>query len=104
MKDKDYTSVICKGFCSFYREGKEDLCCGTYLFLKNNLTLRELCFLLDLSKMDERPSECVFPADEEIKRLVCNKCDFLVDGCDFREDGSHPPCGGYSIIEMLLRH
>jgi len=104
LKDKDYTGVICNGFCSFYKEGKEDLCCGTYLFLKNNLTLHELCSLLDLSKMDERPSELVFPADEEIKRLVCDKCDFLVDGCDFREDGSHPPCGGYSIIEMLLKH
>ena len=107
MKDQDYTSIICKGFCSFYKEGKEDLCCGTYLFLKNNLTLRELRSVLSLSKMDDRPSEHVFPAfpaDEEIKRLVCDKCDFLVDGCDFREDGSHPPCGGYSIIKMLLNH
>ena len=104
MKDKAYTSIICKGFCSFYKEGREDLCCGTYLFLKKNLTLRELRSALDLSKMDERLSEYVFPADKEIKKLVCDKCDFLVDGCDFREDGSHPPCGGYSIIEMLLRH
>jgi hypothetical protein len=104
MKDRDHTNMICKGFCSFYKEGKEDLLCGAYLFLKKNLTLRELRSLLDLSKMDERPAEQAFPADEEIKRLACDKCDFLVDGCDFREDGSHPPCGGYSIIEMLLKH
>ncbi len=104
MKDKDYTGIICKGFCSFYKEGKDDLCCGAYLFLKKNLTLRELHSVLELSKMDERPLEYVSPADEEIKRLACDKCDFLVDGCDFREDGSHPPCGGYSIIEMLLKH
>ena len=104
MKNEDYTSIICKGFCSFYKEGKEDLCCGSYVFLQNNLTLRELRSALDLSKIDERPSEYIFPADEEIKRLVCDKCDFLVDGCDFREDGSQPPCGGYSVIEMLLTH
>ncbi len=102
MKDKDYAGIICKGFCSFYKEGKEDLCCGTYLFLKRNLTLRELRSVLDLSKMDECSSKYFFPADDEIKRLVCDKCDFLVDGCDFREDGSHPPCGGYSIIKTLL--
>jgi hypothetical protein len=102
MKDKDYTSVICRGFCSFYKEGKEDLFCGTYLFLKNNLTLCELRSVIDLSKMDGRAQGYVFPADEEIKRLVCDKCDFLVDGCDFMEDGSHPPCGGFSIIKMLL--
>ncbi len=98
MKDKDFTGIICKGFCSFYKEGKADLCCGAYLFLKNNLTLLELRSVLDLSKLDEHPS------DEEIKRLACNKCDFLVDGCDFREDGSNPPCGGYSIMEMLLKN
>ena len=102
MKDKEYTSMICKGFCSFYKEGKEGLCCGAYLFLKNNLTLRELRSLLDLSKMYKRPSEYVYPSDDEIKGLVCDKCDFMVDGCDFMEDGSHPPCAGYSIIEMLL--
>lgn len=104
MKDKDYTSIICKGFCSFYREGKEDLSCGTYVFLRNNLTLRELLCELELAKMKELPSESVFPADETIKKLVCDKCDFLVGGCDFREDGSHPPCGGYGIIQMLLNH
>ncbi len=102
MKDTDYTRIICRGFCSFYKEGKEDLCCGAFLFLKKNLTLHELRSVLDLSKMAERPQKCTFSADDEIKKLVCNKCDFLVDGCDFREDGSHPPCGGYSIIEMLL--
>ena len=103
MKDKDYTGIICKGFCSYYKEGKEDLCCGTYLFLKRNLTLGELCSVLDLSKMDERPSEYFSTADDEIKRLICDKCDFAVDGCDFREDGSHPPCGGYSIVGILLK-
>ncbi len=102
MKDTDYTGIICEGFCSFYKEGKEDLCCGTFLFLRENLTLHELRSVLELSKMAERPQKCTFCADDVIKRLVCDKCDFLVDGCDFREDGSHPPCGGYSIIEMLL--
>ena len=104
MKDKEYTSIICEGFCSFYKEGKADLCCGTYLFLRNNLTLLELRSALDLSKIDEHPSEHVFPADEEIKSLACNKCDFLVDGCDFRVDVSLPPCGGYNIMKMLLTH
>ncbi len=102
MKDKDYTCIICKNFCQFYKEGKEDLYCGTYLFLRNNLTPGELRSILSLSKACERPAEYTFTADDEIKKVVCEKCDFLVDGCDFREDGSHPPCGGYRIIELLL--
>jgi hypothetical protein len=103
MKDNDYVDIICKKFCSFYKEGKEDLCCGTYQFLKKNLTPVELRSIIVLSKAGEHTGEYTFAADDEIKKLVCNKCDFLVDGCDFREDGSHPPCGGYIIIETLLK-
>ncbi|MBF0506267.1 MAG: hypothetical protein HQL09_05475 [Nitrospirae bacterium] len=102
MKDKAYTGIICKKFCSFYKEGKEDLYCGTYSFLKNNLTLRELRSVLELSEKPDCPSKSAPNTDEEIRSLVCEKCDFLIDGCDFREDSSHPPCGGYHIIEMLL--
>lgn len=102
MKDKEYTSIVCKEFCSFYKEGKEDLYCGTYLFLRNNLTPHELRSLVRISGGRKHPARRASPADTEIKKLVCNKCDFLVDGCDFREDGSYPPCGGYYIIEMLL--
>ncbi len=102
MKDKEYTGMICKNFCSFYKEGKEDLLCGTYLFLRKNLTPRELSSAIKLSGRRKHPTAGASPADEEIKSLVCRKCDFLVDGCDFRENGSQPPCGGYYIIEMLL--
>ena len=102
MKEDAYTGIICKGLCTFYKEGKEDLCCGTYQFLKKNLTLVELRSMIELSKALERPDEYTFDADDYIKKLVCDKCDFLVDGCDFREDGSLPPCGGYIIIEKLL--
>jgi hypothetical protein len=103
IKDEDYTGIICKRFCSFYKEGKEDLCCGTYLFLKRNITLHELSCFIDLSKAIQLQPECTFSADDEIKSLVCEKCDFMVDGCDFREDGSLPTCGGYIIIEKLLK-
>ena len=104
MKDENYSGIICKRFCSFYKEGKkEDLCCGAFSFLNKNLTPRELRLLLDLLKSDERSRERTLSADKEIKRLVCDRCDFLVDGCDYREDGSQPPCGGYTIIAMLLK-
>ena len=103
IKDKDYTGLICKRFCSFYKEGKEDLLCGSYLFLKRNLSLRELGCILDLSKAADRLPECASSADDEIKRLVWEECDFLVGGCDFREDGTNRPCGGYFIVELLLK-
>jgi hypothetical protein len=35
--------------------------------------------------------------------MVCEQCDFLADGCDFRQGLDSPPCGGYTVIEHLLR-
>ncbi|MEW6117074.1 MAG: hypothetical protein AB1553_09265 [Nitrospirota bacterium] len=98
MKDEGYVELICKGFCRFYKEGKEELHCGTYVFLRNNLTAAELHSLLKLFK----PPAPEFSKDSAIKEMVCDKCDFLVDGCDFRDNESGPPCGGYAILEKLL--
>lgn len=98
MKDEEYAELICKGFCAFYKEGKEEFHCGTYEFLRNNLAPAELQSLLKTTK----PSSPDFSKDIAIREMVCAQCDFLVDGCDFREDGSNVPCGGYIIIEKLL--
>ena len=102
MNKDAYTDTICKSFCIFYKEGKEDLFCGTYRFLMNNLTSRELHSLLDMLKIRGLNISPDFSRDAEIKKLVCSACDFLIDGCDFRDNGSHPPCGGYILVERLL--
>jgi hypothetical protein len=98
LKKDDYTDIICKGFCMFYNEGKEGLACGTYEFLKGNLTPHEID-----SCMRDMQAAPDFSRDKEIRVMVCGKCDFLVDGCDFREGLAAPPCGGYTIIEWLLK-
>ena len=98
MKDHNYTEVICKRFCKYYREGKEELTCGTYNFLNNTLTLNEL-----ISESSNILSVPDFSVDEEILKTVCEKCDFFKDGCDFRAGESVSPCGGYTIIEWLIR-
>jgi hypothetical protein len=97
MKKEGYTDIICKGFCRFYNEGKEETSCGTYRFLADRFTAHDLANLIpDLSKVPE------YFCDEEVRKLICPTCDFLVDGCDFREGADAPPCGGYSIIEGLV--
>jgi hypothetical protein len=99
MKSEEYTRIICRGFCKFYREGKEELVCGTYDFLVRNLTAGEL-----RSVIRNIPPEPDFSHDQEIRTLVCEKCDFVADGCDFREGLDAPPCGGYPIIVGLLKN
>jgi hypothetical protein len=92
-------SIICRGFCRFYKPGKkEDLRCGAYDFLAANLTEEELK-LAALSAV----RRCDYSRDREIRELICSRCEFRVDGCDFREGLASPPCGGYAIVERLLK-
>ncbi len=99
MKTDRYTDIICRGFCRFYKEGKEDLACETYNFLANRFTPEALGFAIDGIKA--RPD---FSCDEDIRLLICGMCDFLVDGCDFRDGLDAEPCGGYTIIEGLIKN
>jgi len=99
VKTEFYTDIICKGFCTFYNSGKEELTCGTYDFIFRNLTPGEL-----ESAIQGIPSTPDFTFDRKIQGLICEKCDFVIDGCDFREGLQEaPPCGGYTIIEWLLK-
>jgi hypothetical protein len=104
MKDREYAALICAGYCSFYREGKkEEMHCGTFGFLRAHLTAHELRSLISLAADLPRSAAPDFSRDDEMKTLICDACEFHIDGCDFREDRSGPPCGGYVIVEKLLQ-
>lgn len=98
MKRDNYTEIICRRFCGYYKEGKEEMTCGTYNFLARELTLKELASLT--RDIQAGPD---FSFDKEIKCLVCDRCDFLADGCDFRDGLNSRPCGGYTVIEKLIK-
>ena len=98
MKKDDYTDIICKRFCTFYNSGKEELACGTYDFIFRNLTPGEL-----ESAIQGIAPTPDFTCDRKIQGLTCEKCDFMIDGCDFREGVGTSPCGGYTIIEWLVK-
>lgn len=111
MKEKVYTDLICKGFCKYYKEGKEELHCNGYVFLRNNLTSHELKDLLSLkggkiSSMHKTPqlstSNVSSLSQKELIDYLCTDCDFFSDGCDFAENCSGSPCGGYIIVNLLF--
>ncbi len=97
MKDKKFTDLICKDFCEFYKEGKDELHCMTYVYLKKMFSQDLLNKLIDNKSIPD------FSLDNEINEEICKMCEFLEDGCDFREGLSSPPCGGYTIIEEFLK-
>ena len=90
--------VICKKFCAFYKPGKkEEMKCGSYNFLLANYTGSQIS-----SAAGRAVIEPDFDHDSRINELVCAQCDFLVDGCDYRDGIGKTPCGGYAIVEQLL--
>lgn len=91
-------SLVCKEFCSFYKPGKEEMQCGSMRFLNKHMTPHELQLAARFA-----PKKFDRSTDDSIRELVCAKCDFLVDGCDFRDGLDSPPCGGYPVVEHLLK-
>ena len=98
MKRDNYTDIICKRFCTFHNPDKEGLACGTYEFISRNLTPGEV-----ESAIQGIALAPDFTRDRIIQRLICEKCDFMIDGCDFREGKNTSPCGGYAIVEWLMK-
>jgi hypothetical protein len=91
--------IICRGFCSFYKPRRNNsFRCAAYDFLAENLSTEEL----RLAALDAiRRSD--YTRDRDIRSIVCKRCAFLSDGCDFRRGRRSPPCGGYAIVEWLFK-
>jgi len=101
MKSRSRKELVCRPFCRFYKEGGEEetACAGllTALELLDEQTLERLAPELDGMLWDAS-------RDELLAATLCSRCDFRVDGCGFREgEPDSPPCGGYVLIELLLR-
>lgn len=97
MKADQYTTWVCRHHCRFYKEGKEELLCETYRYLRDNYSPVELSEVPPGIQPD-------FLEDDWIMENVCKRCEFLIDGCDYREGNPSPPCGGYVVIEWLRKH
>ncbi len=96
MKKREVTEIICRRYCKYYKEGKEDLLCGTYRFLAERYSAGEL---------ERVPEEIApdFSGDAYILEEICKGCEFVADGCDFRGGNPGPPCGGYYVVEWLRK-
>ncbi len=94
---EELTEIVCRRHCSYYKEGREGLLCGTF---------RHLAGRYRADALRSVPEEIApdFSEDSRILEEICRRCDFLVDGCDFRLGNPAPPCGGYLVVEWLRKH
>lgn len=95
--------LACRPFCRFFREDKDEaLACEGFNFILRLLERLDPATLSNLHK--EIPA--VFEHDALLKEVLCDRCEFLIDGCDFRDpkcDYKAEPCGGYLLLDTLLR-
>jgi len=98
MDDRSCADLICKRFCTFYKPGRELMGCGSYVFLRANLSPGELRRAAEETKPGYDLSE-----DESVRELLCERCEFASEGCDFHLGLASPPCGGYTIVKRLVK-
>lgn len=93
-----YTDIICRDYCACFKPGNEPHKCGSFSFLKRNLTRGELRQLTVLAGKFPELSK-----DRQIKSIACKECDFMKADCDYRLGHKSPPCGGYALLEQLFK-
>jgi hypothetical protein len=99
VNDDPFVRLICETACPFYKPGKEDLECGGYRYLSRRYSPEELRRMIGTIALPPLPkAPYTVCEDLSIEELVCSSCPFRADGCDFAEDRSGPPCGGYLIL------
>ncbi|HMK60536.1 MAG TPA: hypothetical protein VK452_05245 [Dissulfurispiraceae bacterium] len=103
MKGQIFIDIICKRFCRYFKNGKEEMYCGGYRVLVENFTASELQQLADMVCETNDIKNHIPAYDENLFNLVCKSCDFRIDGCDYRDNRSGPPCGGYIMIDQLVK-
>jgi hypothetical protein len=89
--------TLCLKFCSYYKPGKnEELACKGYMVVER--LLREgKSLVLDSNSCESSPD-----LSDRIVKTLCITCDFHKQDCDFMQDRTARPCGGYVLLERLL--
>jgi len=106
MKNREIVKILCLPYCSFYKEGKEEMLCFCAELLMMILESDKREMVIDVLSSNKGPTEKVYYQDRQSLEHLCSKCGFYITGCDFTDPdfkGYSPPCGGYIAIMKLLR-
>ncbi len=106
MSKRDFQDYICRPFCSFFRPGeKEELACQGALAVER-LAARGVIDPGVLPGREWKREDLWRTADPLLEGMVCGRCPFRDEGCDFRSAGrpdDAEPCGGYILLRILRK-
>lgn len=89
--------MLCRKFCSYYKPGKnEALSCRGAVVVERLMRMdRKINLERTGDAQDRAPTEAI------VQRL-CSACDFHEQDCDFMQDRTAPPCGGFLLLAQLV--
>jgi len=108
QKNPDYRQLLCQEYCPYHKPllFSDTFTCYGFILVQEVMRKYPQCNYL-LSSPLSGP-KCVYHYDPYLSKLICQKCDFLKDGCDFRaqkhmgQNKNCSPCGGYIFITRLI--
>ena len=97
MKNPPLVKTLCEQYCAFYKPGKnEELACKGFAVMERLMLAHEgfAC-----QRYEQGPDKSVL---DMVVQKMCMKCDFHAQDCDFIQDRTARPCGGFVLISQLL--
>ncbi len=93
--------TLCRPYCRYYKQDKnEDLRCRGAVVIERLILSGRIT--LPRAKKKDRPH-----ANPSIRELVihhvCEVCAFHENDCDFAQDRTSQPCGGFILVLELVR-
>lgn len=96
-KDMHMVHEVCEKLCIYYKPGKkEELACRGFL-VAEQLARKHGAPAFEQSEC--APDEGI---KESVREAMCKKCDFHEQDCDYMQDRTATPCGGFIFITRLL--
>jgi hypothetical protein len=97
-KVQSLEQVLCLAYCAYYKPGKnEELTCRGRIVVEQLLQKGRM---IVFNKSDQRIDSATA---EKMVQKMCMTCDFHERDCDYMQDRSAPPCGGFKLLAQLVQ-
>lgn len=95
--ERSLEQTLCSKYCAYYKRGKnEALACRGFVVVERLLHERK-----DLV-LDCQLREFEHATVGLMVKTMCTTCDFYEQDCDFMQNRTARPCGGFVFVAQLL--
>jgi hypothetical protein len=105
MAGKDFVEIVCRKYCSYFKPSKkEDIACRGFIFIENMAKAGKDVVTVKTERPAQTGRHREEPEGKSLVENLCPPCSFQEEDCDFAaEKEGAPPCGGFILLEILLK-